>query len=543
MWAIAAKIEPKKLNGAGETSITHGDLFRAQDPETLLSLRIQNKVVSRIASALQETGLGSLQGAYTCIIPPLSNSHALPAESVIEFVRQRMLDHEVLGRWEVAVPVYRKLFEVCKPFGQTHRAFQRATAILIHVFTSISNTLTQWKDQKREDGVEGLSRQRETILEELQKTDLQLMQKFAELGRVQMRLREDLMKDFIPEVPDRSGDVHDYFKHNRVFSWIMRAQFDRMDSIKDQAKEIDICGWTTLHYAVVRGDENVIGELFKSGVDPNAVDLAGWTPLHYAIQVTNRSKGDPRLERRLELVIGALLRNGADTEIRGRDGVGPIHCAAMLVNCGATATRLLLQAGTNVEMQDNSRKTPLHWAAHAGAVDAVRALLQKGAYKGARDDYGRIPLHLAAAAGKHDVLGELMDNGETEIDSVDRDGRTPLHLAAMIGDEKTVEELVNRAESQGKDQTSHITTDASTPKVINCKDNQSCTALDHAAMLGHEAAAWRLWEICAKEANSETSERTFSLGVWFARERIVALTATRVREQKVEQSLGIARHM
>ena len=542
MWAIAAKIEPKKLNGAGETSITHGDLFRAQDPETLLSLRIQNKVVSRIASALQETGLGSLQGAYTCIIPPLSNSRALPTESVIEFVRQRMLEHEVLGRWEVAVPVYQKLFEVCKPFGQTHRAFQRATAILIHVFTSISDILAQRKDQKREDGVRGLVEQRKTILEGLRKTDVQLMQKFVELSRVQMRLREDLMKDFIPEVPDRSGDVHDYFEHNTVFSMIMREEHYRMGSIKDQAKETDICGWTPLHYAAVQGNGDVIGKLFQFGVDPNATDLAGWTPLHYAIQAANRSKGDPQPEKQLELVIGALLRNGADTEIRGRDGVGPIHCAAMLVNCRATATRLLLQAGTNVDIQDNSRKTPLHWAAHAGAVDAVRALLQKGAYKGARDDYGRIPLHLAAAAGKHDVLGELMDN-ETEIDSVDRDGRTPLHLAAMSGDERTVEELVSRAESQGKDQTGHITTDASTPKVINCKDNISCTALDHAVMLGHEAAARRLWEICAKEANSQTSKRTFMLGVWFARERIVTLTATRVHEQKVEQSLGIARQM
>ena len=542
MWAIAAKIEPKKLNGAGETSITHGDLFRAEDPETLLSLRIQNKVVSRIASALQETGLGSLQGAYTCIIPPLSNSHALPAESVIEFVRQRMLEYEVLGRWEVAVPVYRKLFEVCRPFGETHRAFQRATAILIHVFTSISNTLTQWKDQKREDGVKGLVEQRKTILEELRKTDKQLRQNFVELGRVQKRLREDLMKDLIPEMPDRPKNVHEYFKHDPVFSKIWNVESKGMEEIKNQVKETDICGWTPLHYAAVRGDGKVIGKLFKFNVNPNATDFAGWTPLHYAIQVADQPKGDYQLKKEWESVIGALLRNGADTEIRGRDGVGPIHCAAMLVNCGATATRLLLQAGTNVEMQDNSRKTPLHWAAHVGAVDVAKALLQKGAYKGARDDYGRIPLHLAAAAGKHDVLGELMDE-ETEIDSVDRDGRTPLHLAAMSGDEKTVEKLVSSAKSQGKDQTGHRTTDASTPKVINCKDNIFCTAIDHAVMLGHEAAARRLWEICAKEANSQTSERTFMLGVWFARERTVTLTATGVREQKVEQSLGDARQM
>ena len=546
MWAVAAKVEPKKLNGAGETSITHGDLLRPEDPETLLSLRIQNKVISKMADALQETGLGSLQGAYMCIIPPLSSSQALPAEVVIDFVRQRMLEYEALGRWGVAVPLYRKLFQECKAFGQTHRDFQRATAVLIHVFVSISNTLTQWKDQKREDSVHGLSELRKTILEEFGETDLRLKQSFVELGRIQNRWREDLWKGFIPEVPDLPGDVHGYFKHHTIFSMIMRAQYNEIDRIKDQAKETDICGWTPLHYAAVRGDEHIIGKLFKSGADPNAADLAGWTPLHYFIQAASKSEGGPYLEWKLELGIGALLRNGANTEIRGRDGIGPIHCAALMVNSGAKATSLLLQAGTNVDMQDNSRRTPLHWAAHTGAVDVVRALLQKGAYKGARDDYGRIPLHLAAAAGKHDVVGVLLEKGRSENDSVDRDGRTPFHLAAMSGDEKTMHELVGRAEGQGNDQMGHVAivgNYANTPNVIKKKDNRHCTALDHATILGHEAVARRLWEICSKEAKSWTCERTFALGVWFARQGIVALTATGVGERKVEESLSATRRL
>ena len=481
-----------------------------------------------------------------CIIPPLSSSQALPGETVIEFVRQRMLEHEALGRWEVAAPVYRKLFQLCKPFGQTHRVFQRATAILIHVFVSISNTLTQWKDEKREDGVEGLTEQKEAILEELRQTDLQLVENFVELDRIQKRFREDLWKDVIPEVPRRPNDVHAYFKHHPVFSRTMQRQLYEAYNIKDQAKETDICGWTPLHYAAARGNGDDIGELFKFGVDPNATDLAGWTPLHYAIQVASQSEGDPKLEEQLESVIEALLWNGADTEIRGRDGIGPIHCAAMLVNSGVKATILLLQAGANVDLQDNSQKTPLHWAALTGAVNAARDLLQKGAYKAARDDYGRIPLHIAAAAGKHEVVRELVQNEKAENDVVDRDGRTPLHLAAMSGDEKTLEELVGRAEDQGKDRMGHAATAehyANTPNVINCRDNGDCTALDHATMLGHEAVARRLWEICGKEANIETSESTFALGVWFARQGIVALTATGVREQTVTQSLSAARQL
>ena len=113
------------------------------------------------------------------------------------------------------------------------------------------------------------------------------------------------------------------------------------------------------------------------------------------------------------------------------------------------ATSLLIQAGATVDTQDNSRKTPLHWAAHSGNETAIKDLLKKGANSGARDDYGRIALHLAAVAGRHVAVGELLNYRMDDRESVDRDGRTPLHSAAMSGNGEVVKLLIRGKQTQG----------------------------------------------------------------------------------------------
>jgi hypothetical protein len=95
MWAIADRIPVKKLNGKDQTSISRGDLFRIEHPETLLSLRLENEVLTGIATAIQQSGLGSFKEAYMCIVPPLSVFEKLPIEAVFAFTRQQTRDHEV----------------------------------------------------------------------------------------------------------------------------------------------------------------------------------------------------------------------------------------------------------------------------------------------------------------------------------------------------------------------------------------------------------------------------------------------------------------
>jgi ankyrin repeat protein len=456
MWAIADRIPVEKLNGKDQTSISRGDLFRIDDPETLLSLRLENEVLTGIATAIQQSGLGSLKEAYMCIVPPLSVFEKLPIEAVFAFTRQQTRDHEVMGRWSMVVSVFTKLYQQCTSSRAMHPVMPRVMAVLIYLFLTAANELKIRKDQMRDDGISELQRAKDDVLRVLKEArsshDLdELIRNFANLYRIQQRLDAELWKDLDLNLEaadqafdlETSSEMHKLFGHPAVFSTIMQISSRNIENIS--VRERDCCEWTPLHYATVRANKNVVENLLKKGgADPKATDLAGWAPLHYAIETLNGEK--------LKSITETLIQNGAEIEMHGLDGMRPLHCAAKRV--GGEATSLLIQAGATVDAQDNSRKTPLHWAAYSGNEKAIEDLLQNGANSGARDDNRRIALHLAAVAGRHAAVEVLLKGEMRERESVDRDRRTPLHLAAMHGSVKVVKLLIGetqRHEDDGKE--------------------------------------------------------------------------------------------
>lgn len=60
---------------------------------------------------------------------------------------------------------------------------------------------------------------------------------------------------------------------------------------------------------------------------------------------------------------------------------------------------ILLDAGANLEHQDDISGTPLHGAARRNLSQCCRVLLNRGALVDAYDGVGNTPLHLAAAEG------------------------------------------------------------------------------------------------------------------------------------------------
>ena len=65
---------------------------------------------------------------------------------------------------------------------------------------------------------------------------------------------------------------------------------------------------------------------------------------------------------------------------------------------------MLLDAGANLEHQDDISGTPLHGAARRNHATCCRLLLNRGAMVDASDGVGNRPLHLATAEGAISVL-------------------------------------------------------------------------------------------------------------------------------------------
>ena len=109
-------------------------------------------------------------------------------------------------------------------------------------------------------------------------------------------------------------------------------------------------------------------------------------------------------------------------------GCGPsvdIHQAAKDGNIEAVKQHLA--AGTDVNVKDTNRWTPLHYAAWKGHKKIVVTLIAKGADVNAKNRYGT-PLHLSAGSGHKDIAKLLIANG-ADVNVKDVGGDTPLDWA------------------------------------------------------------------------------------------------------------------
>jgi ankyrin repeat protein len=91
-----------------------------------------------------------------------------------------------------------------------------------------------------------------------------------------------------------------------------------------------------------------------------------------------------------------------------------------------------------VNVHDNRRSTPLHFAASEGHLEVARMLLERKANVNALDDDGSTPLHQASQylwSEDPDIaqlVRLLLDDG-ADIHALDNSGNTPLHFAASEG--------------------------------------------------------------------------------------------------------------
>lgn len=110
---------------------------------------------------------------------------------------------------------------------------------------------------------------------------------------------------------------------------------------------------------------------------------------------------------------------------------GPGRTGRNLGNRVATV-RALLSAGADVNLKDQSTRTPLMWAAISEDVAVIETLIEAGASLDMQDNWGATALHAAAAnsysEGLDDVVQVLLDAGASAT-IVNRYGETAEDLA------------------------------------------------------------------------------------------------------------------
>lgn len=206
-------------------------------------------------------------------------------------------------------------------------------------------------------------------------------------------------------------------------------------------------GMTALHLAAETGRHDVLQALLSRGADPDAATRRGDTPLHLAT-----------FGSAAETSMAALLDAGADIEEDNDDGVTALMVAARLgrpdvlgwlLAHGALVDARTVTGETALIMASDGRNEPTRDPSfHSRIEECLRCLVQAGADINATNDAGMTALYAATwgfDAGRVTCLLELgADPGLAAAD-----GTTPLMVAQAQGHDAMVEALANPSRTQG----------------------------------------------------------------------------------------------
>ena len=186
---------------------------------------------------------------------------------------------------------------------------------------------------------------------------------------------------------------------------------------------------TPLLIAVDICSVEIVKCLLKNGANRNARDTEGRTSLFYATVRNN-----------LEIV-QLLIKEGADLNICcSEDNFSPLMIA--LGNGYNDISNVLLQNGANIGLYSgNNGATPLHFAVRKGSISIVRKLLLLGAKMMPNISNKQTPLHWAASDGSFEMCQILMKHG-ADVNAVDIRKVTPLFYAIATKENEEDQEAI-----------------------------------------------------------------------------------------------------
>ncbi|RHZ45744.1 uncharacterized protein CDV56_101206 [Aspergillus thermomutatus] len=138
------------------------------------------------------------------------------------------------------------------------------------------------------------------------------------------------------------------------------------------------------------------------------------------------------VKHRFHLLVEILVEQNVDINLRdSQDGDTPLLVA--MANGDHEITKLLIEKGADLEVQDKHGRTPLLKAAEQGEEALVQLLLDKAANIRSEDDMGQTALFCALRNGHKAICLLLLGQDPALFNVRDKFGRSPLLLAAEMG--------------------------------------------------------------------------------------------------------------
>lgn len=130
--------------------------------------------------------------------------------------------------------------------------------------------------------------------------------------------------------------------------------------------------------------------------------------------------------------IGGALSDGAD--IDGRDGGGRTAVLAATQARQPAAVAALLQAGANVDLQDDQLDNPFLYAGAEGLLEILPLIVAAGADPTITNRYGGVAVIPASERGHVETVRYLLTETDVHVNHVNRLGWTALLEAILLSD-------------------------------------------------------------------------------------------------------------
>lgn len=183
--------------------------------------------------------------------------------------------------------------------------------------------------------------------------------------------------------------------------------------------------------AVQNGHSEAANLLIQNGEGLTYRDESNATVLHWAARMGQVS------------ICQLLLEKGVYLGAKDQDDQTPLDWAMRGNN--EQTINLLLKGGKHFTRQETANLQSLHFSARTGDIDMIKEFHQQGSSLEARDGKGQTVLFHAVKGKQHEVVKWLTQEGQANVQAVDKEGLTALHVAAQGCDMKSAEILVERS--------------------------------------------------------------------------------------------------